>query len=266
MGERHLVISDLHENHQALLRFIDLAGKTPGGFNDIWFLGDFFGHSDQAIGLSNLTQAFFDKLRVLDKIPSIAVWGNWEYWLGHPEQDYSGKMQRDQEFPLKQRRLILTQKNNRKLLDKFLKSASLVYPAGPDAQFTLFHGCSYACHGNSDYQPKAWECYLYPRDLNIVTRGLFGSPEHLSTPHFLFGHTHMPGYFVYSNSSLVAMWRFFTVQESGETVFYGNPNQRYGINPGSAGIAMNGIPRTALLLDTEAQTFTWLTDQEDEND
>jgi hypothetical protein len=37
MGNRHLVISDIHENHEAIMRLILKARKIPGGFCDIWF-------------------------------------------------------------------------------------------------------------------------------------------------------------------------------------------------------------------------------------
>lgn len=262
MSARHLIISDLHENHGALRRFIKAAEHTPGGFNDIWFLGDIFGHSFESIGKSNLTEDFFESIRILSDYPYLAVFGNWEYWLGHPEADQRDKNQREHEFQLKQRRLVLGKKGNGRILDRFLQNASLVYPAGRDAEFTLFHGCSYECHGNSDYHPKPWECYLYPRDLNIVTRGLFGNRDHLATPHFLFGHTHTPGWFAYSGSTMINMWRYFTPEQAGEDICYGGGNLRFGINPGSAGVEGKNMPRTAVLLDSNEKLFRYLTDTE----
>lgn len=193
----------------------------------------------------------------------LAVWGNWEYWLCHPERDAYNNDQGKYAAQLDQRRKLLAQKNNSELLNRMDRNTAVV-PAenGGTAEFSLFHGCSYACHGNSDFQPEPCECYLYPRDLNIVTRGLFGNPENLETPHFLFGHTHTSGYFVYSVPSMVNMWQFFTYDQKNRPVSYGDSTRRYGINPGSAGIEGKNVPRTALLLDTYEKNFTYLIDEE----
>ncbi len=148
------------------------------------------------------------------------------------------------------------------LLERLAGEDTVCCPEGNGAEFTLFHGCSYACHGNSDYQPVPCECYLFPRDLNTVTRGLFGNGEHLPTPHFLFGHTHVPGYFTYAEKSMVNMWQFFTMDLRNRPIPYGEGGRRFGINPGSAGISGKNLPGTAVLLDTEQKTFTYLTDEE----
>lgn len=162
---------------------------------------------------------------------------------------------------LRQRRELLSDKNNKLLIDFLSKDLVRFFPESGEPEFTLFHGCSYACHGNSAYQPHPCECYLFPRDLNIVTRSLFGNPENLKTPHFLFGHTHIPGYFTYSVTSMVNMWQFFTPQQKNRPISYDDRNRRYGINPGSAGIEGKNTPRTAILLDTKEKTFTYLVDE-----
>ncbi len=255
-------MSDLHENFLALQRFIRIAERQPGGFEDLWLLGDIFGHSDEATGDADLTQSVIDELSLLLRYGGYAVRGNWEYWLSHPERDELNRDQGKYTGQLVQRRALLSRKNNSALLE--LLSQDIVTAAGEngEAEFTLFHGCSYACHGNSDYQPEPCECYLFPRDLNTVTRGLFGNPENLGTPNFLFGHTHTPGYFAYAAASMVNMWQFFTYDQKNHPVFYGDCSRRWGINPGSAGIEGKNIPRTALLLDTYEKTFTYLIDEE----
>ena len=192
----------------------------------------------------------------------LAVQGNWEYWLDHPERDQKNKDQGKYMEQLSRRRELLSKKNNKPLLDRLQKNTVRVYPEKGSPEFSLFHGCSYACHGNSDYQPQPCECYLFPRDLNIVTRGLFANPENLRTPHFLFGHTHIPGYFTYSVTSMINMWQFFTKDLVNNPISYGDSSQRYGINPGSAGIEGKNLPRTAVLLDTYEKTFTYLIDEE----
>ena len=258
---RHLIISDLHENHSALRRLLKKALFFFGGLDDIWLLGDIFGHSDQAVGMSNLTEAFFEGVRYLNTYPHISVWGNWEYWLGHPEKDEINEAQRDHKEALIQHREFLLRKGYQSFLDELLQHNVILAPE-ESPEFTLFHGCSYSCHGNSAYQPEPWECYLHPRDINLVTRGLFSDKTHLQTSHFLFGHTHVPGFFVYSKSSMMSMWRMFESGMAGHPISYANKRLRYGINPGSAGILANGLPRTAVLLDTNEKTFTYLTDDE----
>lgn len=255
MTTRHLVLSDLHENFAALGRFIAAAEAACGEAVDIWLLGDTFGHSDESTGTDDLTQSALECLRGSLPRVSEAVSGNWEFWLAHPEGDSRDREKHAEQ--LNARRELLQKKKNRDVF-KFLNGES-VRVCG---DFTLFHGCSYACFGNSGYRPAACECYLFPRDLNIVTRGLFGSAEHLTTRHFLFGHTHIPGWFAYSEESMVSMWQHFTPDLAGREYSYGDGRRRFGINPGSAGIAGRKTPRTALLLDSAAQTFMYLTDEE----
>ena len=245
-----------------MLGFIRIAEKTQGGFDDIWLLGDIFGHSDDATGAEDLTQDVMDELLILMQYQGLAVQGNWEYWLSHPERDSSNKDQGKYAEQLSQRRKLLAQKKNKPLLDRLCGNAVYIYPETGPAEFTLFHGCSYTCHSNSDYQPQPCECYLFPRDLNTVTRGLFSNPGNLQTPHFLFGHTHTPGYFTYSVTSMINVWQLFTPAIANRPISYGDSSQRYGINPGTAGIAGKKQPRTAILLDTSEKTFTYLIDEE----
>lgn len=242
--------------------FIRTAEKLPGGFDDIWLLGDVFGHSSDATGAEDLTRDVLDDLLMLMRYSGPAVRGNWEYWLTHPERDKSNKDQGKYAAELSQRREMLTRKRGSELLERLNRENTVVFPDPSAPEFTLFHGCSYACHGNSDYQPQPCECYLFPRDLNIVTRGLFGNAENLASTHFLFGHTHIPGFFTYSVSSMVNMWQFFTYDKRNRPISYGISGQRFGINPGSAGIGAKNLPRTALLLDTGEKTFTYLIDEE----
>ena len=61
---------------------------------------------------------------------------------------------------------------------------------------------------------------------------------------------------------MVNVWQFFTPEQVNVPVSYGDSSQRFGINPGSAGIAGKNLPRTALLLDTNEKTFTYLIDEE----
>lgn len=231
--------------------------------DDIWFLGDLFGHADESTGEDELTQSLLNSLQVLEKYMGLAVQGNWEYWLTHPERDENNKDQGKYRAQLTQRRELLEKKENNALLKRLSRDTVRIYPEEGAGEFTLFHGCSYECHRNSDYQPHPCECYLFPRDLNVVTRGLFGNPENLQTPHFLFGHTHTPGFFTYSVTGMVNMWQFFTTELKERPINYGDSRVRYGINPGTAGIRTRRFPRTAVLLDTAEKTFMYLVDTEE---
>ena len=245
------------------MRFIRNAERLRGGLDDIWLLGDLFGHADESTGEEDLTHFVLDEFDVLRKYLSLAVQGNWEYWLTHPERDEGNKDQGKYRTQLVQRRELFENKNYKDLLDRLARNTVLTYPQRGKGEFTLFHGCSYPCHRNSDYLPHPCECYLFPRDLNIVTRGLFGNAENLRTPHFLFGHTHTPGFFTYSVTSMVNMWQFFTTELKDRPISYGESSRRFGINPGSAGIRTKRFPRTAVLLDTAEKTFMYMVDTEE---
>jgi predicted phosphodiesterase len=238
-----------------------MAESVSPGFDDVWLLGDLFGHVDQSLGGDQFNPKFLDAVTALFEYPVEAAFGNWEYWLMHPELDEENEHQRRYRKELVERRRILSDKNPR-LLDKMIKN-DVIQPAESENGFTLFHGCSYACHDGSNYQAKPCESYLNPKDLNVVTHGLFENRENLKTDHFLFGHTHAPGYFAYSTTTFINMWRPFHHGMTDEPVEYGNDVQRFGINPGSAGIASGQTPRSALILDTADQTFTYIIDSED---
>jgi predicted phosphodiesterase len=261
MGNRHLVISDIHENHEAIMRLILKARKIPGGFCDIWFLGDFFGHSEDADGKNHLTQNCLLTIEDLFQLPLYCVFGNWEYWLAHPENDEVNDGQRGNSNALGERREIL-KRTKTHLLQRLMRYSILELPE-TRPEFTLFHGCSFSCHDTAAYHADPWESYINPHDLNIVTRNLFGNADHLKTPHFLFGHTHIPGFFVYSKTSFVNMWRIFSPEMARTPIYYGNENQRFGINPGSAGITQMNFPRTAIILDTKEKTFQYIVDHGD---
>ena len=258
MGNRHLVISDIHENHEAIVRLILKARKIPGGFRDIWFLGDFFGHSEDAVGKSRLTRSCLLTVTDLFQLPFYCVFGNWEYWLMHPENDAINEAQKNHKTALEERRKKLNSKS--KIVSQRLMRKPILELPEKRPEFTLFHGCSFSCHDTAVYHADPWESYINPHDMNIVTRNLFGNTDHLKTPHFLFGHTHIPGYFVYSKTSFVNMWRMFSPDMAENPIYYGNENQRYGINPGSAGINQKNFPRTAIILDTKAKTFQYIID------
>ncbi|MHC1772553.1 MAG: metallophosphoesterase [Flexilinea sp.] len=261
MKNRHLVLSDVHENQNSLMRFILKATKSRGGFDDIWLLGDLFGHSEDAVGEKRLRRSFLSVLSDLSQVPIQSVFGNWEYWLMHPEKDRENEAQQNFIESLSTRRTAFRRKKI-SLVKRMMENSTLALPE-KNPEFTLFHGCSFSCHDTTEYHADPWESYLYPHDLNIVTRSLFGSSDNLRTPHFLFGHTHKPGFFVYSKTSLVTMWRMFSIEMSEVPVYYGHENQRFGINPGSAGIAQRNIPRTAMILDTAEKTFQYIIDEDD---
>ncbi len=256
MGDKHLILSDIHENGIAVRNFLK---KANGRFDDIWLLGDVFGHSEESVGSWQLDGTSFSGVEQLFDFPIFCVWGNWEYWLSHPENDQKNSAQKSHEESLNSRRKLFSSDPYKKIIDSVSEHDILLLPED-SPQFTLFHGCCFSCQQNSEYSPAPWESYLLPHDINTVTREIFGKPETLQTDHFLFGHTHIAGFFVYSKSTMVTMWRVFSKNMLETTIDYSNENQRFGINPGSAGISVNGSPRTAILMDTKERVFQYLTD------
>ena len=87
MGKRHLVLSDIHENSGSLQRILAEARKTNGGYDDIWLLGDILGHADRISGKDAFDSDVPAVIALIENETSEAVFGNWEYWLTHPEDD-----------------------------------------------------------------------------------------------------------------------------------------------------------------------------------
>ena len=112
MKNRHLVLSDVHENQNSLMRFILKAAKSRDGFDDIWLLGDLFGHSEDAVGEKRLRRSFLSVLSDLSLVPIHSVFGNWEYWLMHPEKDRENEAQQNFIESLSTRRTCLQAKEN----------------------------------------------------------------------------------------------------------------------------------------------------------
>ena len=258
MSNRHLVLSDIHENSGSLQRIIEEARKTDGGYDDIWLLGDIFGHADRISGKDAFVSDIPAVMAMIQDETAEAVFGNWEYWLAHPEDDRTNPAQEKNQAQLSGLRESLNGTLDGLL--KRLSMKSLTVVPREDPEFTLFHGCSFPIHNGNGHSPAPWESYLYPKELNRVTRGLFENRDHLATDHFLFGHTHMPGYFVYSTRTMTNAWMQFNENWLGKVFPFRNGVQRFGINPGSVGERQSGYPRTALIVDQSRSTFEYIAD------
>lgn len=258
MGKRHLVLSDIHENSGSLQRILAEARKTNGGYDDIWLLGDLLGHADRISGRDAFNSDVPAVIALIENETSEAVFGNWEYWLTHPEDDRVNPAQEKYLDQLQGLRAGLNGTLDRVLEKLSMKAMLTVTKETPE--FTLFHGCSFRLYSGDGHTAAPWESYLYPKELNRVTRGLFENSANLTTDHFLFGHTHMPGYFVYSMRTLTNVWMQFTENWLGVVFPYRNGVQRFGINPGSVGERRTGLPRTALIIDQERATFEYVAD------
>ena len=116
MYKKHLVLSDIHENGESLFRFMRKAEAMESGFDDIWLLGDLFGHSNQSNGNAKFDLSFLDALDRLADYPISAVFGNWEYWLLHPERDNTSEAQAKCKAELEERRQIITERKIRFLI------------------------------------------------------------------------------------------------------------------------------------------------------
>lgn len=258
MNKRHLVLSDIHENSGSLERILVEAERTAGGFDDIWVLGDIIGHADRISGKDASVSDIPAVFALIHDRTTESVFGNWEYWLTHPEDDSANPAQAKYRAQLEMLRVTLSESPDN-LWAKFPKNEIVSVPVGGPC-FTLFHGCSFMMVDRHEYSTAPWESYLYPKDLNRVTRGLFENANHLATDHFCFGHTHLPGYFVYSTTTLTNAWMQFSPGWLGKVFSYRNRVQRFGINPGSVGDNLPGFPRTAVIIDPEAGTFEYVAD------
>lgn len=255
---RHLVLSDIHENSGSLQRILAEAEKTTRGYDDIWILGDLVGHADRISGKDAFVSDVPAVLGLIEGKTAEAVLGNWEYWLTHPEDDETNPAQGKYADQLHVLRAGMDEPELELVRRLSMKNFTAVPEGTPE--FTLFHGCSFTIHSGEAYMPAPWESYLFPKELNRVTRGLFENKNHLTTDHFVFGHTHIPGYFVYSTRTLTNAWMQFNESWLGKVFPYRNGVQRFGINPGSVGERQAGYPRTALIIDQECATFEYVAD------
>jgi len=231
---RHLVISDLHEDYQALYEMLDKVN-----YDDVWFLGDAIGlHNNHRKNYQNAEKC----LSLLQEINAVCVSGNWEMWLRQLDEGNQATQ------------WASTWWEELQGLEQNLSPDLLTYIQSwpqekTNGSFSLFHGSPYQVY--PDYAP--YETHLDP-PRSIKVNRIFATGK-VSTPYFIFGHTHLPGYFHYNGRT--SRWIDLSPGILGQDIAIASPPVRYAFNPGSLGGVRAPI-KTALLLNTAKCSYRFL--------
>jgi len=246
---KYLVVSDVHGYIDPLERVLTNADL----YQEIWFLGDVIGHdamvsADSFLRCYSLLYKFRDKIR--------CVIGNWEYWILNPQKD------KDENSPQYIYREYL-QARREELKNAGLYTWIAEWPEKIDRdEFAYIHGSPSAFR---DPTFHTTETYILPQNGKYVSTIFLN--KMINRPHLLFAHTHQPGYF---RVNCVSDPQFNTLQRRDLDKPFDYEGKgfkiHYAINPGS--ISQNrkiyldnelvDPGRTALVIDTEKKTFTFI--------
>lgn len=249
-----LVLSDIHQDDRALESLL----KHAKDYDCIWFLGDVVGHEDHTEhkynGYKGDIQACYDLLKYSN---AHCIIGNWEDWLLTPENDSNENAhQQPYSRELSQARLTLAKNGILEWIHTWPEL--LIFEP-----FTLVHG-SIDSDGVEGSKPN--ETYITPEKLKLVKRIFLHNK--LTTPHMLFGHTHIPGYFVCNNDHMPE-WIPIKEADLNKEVRYNifDHSLHFVINPGSLSLNRTGRMSnkfwndalgTALQIDTKNAVFRYL--------
>ncbi len=251
---RILVISDIHQDDRAL----EAIFLHVTDFDEVWFLGDVVGHGDHVrhkyLDYDGNTRACYE---MLQHYKAQCIIGNWEFWLLNPEKD---KEKNSNQHPYKKELEKARKELKKDGIFDWISSWKQDLQLPP---FTLMHGSidCYDDNGNKADHPS--EVYLKPGKLDIVKQIVLH--KKISTPHMLFGHTHVPGHFTYNNHH-VPEWHGIDISDLNKNYCYKfNRVVHFAINPGSANLnrkrGANGfwsdIYGTTLEINTDSHTFTY---------
>lgn len=252
-----LVVSDIHQDDRALETIL----RCSADYDQIWFLGDVVGHGDHVKhkypDYEGNAQVCYEMLQ--HHKAQCIIW-NWEYWLLNPEKD---KEKDSNQYPYRDELTIAREGLKRKGLLDWISSWKQDIPISP---FTLVHGSVDRYNGPGSEADHPSEVYLMPEELDIVKRVFLYKKT--STPHMLFGHTHIPGYFTY-NGHFYPEWH--DIKKSDLDVSHPYKLEmisrvvHFVINPGSANLNRNkdskgywsDVYGTILEINTDEHTFTY---------
>lgn len=219
------VLSDIHSNLVALDAVLDSIASL-GPVDAVWHLGDVVGYGPEP-------DAVVDRLR---EIGAVGVKGN------HDDAACGGASIGDFN-PVARLAAEWTRDRIRASTRHFLESLPLILTPA-EMPFTLVHGSP---------RDPIYEYVLSPRtaELNLAA---------FSTPHCLFGHTHVPIVFRENRAG-----RENRGGHAGMDVLAPEPgaalrldDRRCLINPGSVGQPRDGDPDASYaILDTGAGAVTW---------
>jgi len=254
---KYLVISDIHQDDRALEQVL----KNAKEYDAVWCLGDIVGHKDYVLEkydnkYSGDAHACYEMLR---HVNAQCIIGNWEMWLLAPEKDidkFSDQHKYAEE--LDHARKVFGENGILKWI-KTWEENRIFEP------FTLVHG-SIDNIDNNGYQMEA-PCAVYPLPghKNLIKQIVL--QKKISTPHMLFGHTHIPGFFE-QTEHIMPEWHPLKVDDLYKEQEYNifNFTLQFFINPGSIGLNRTddrrdyrkNLSSTALEIDTKKEIFRYL--------
>jgi predicted phosphodiesterase len=197
--KKHLVVSDIHGDLEALIRAADRAANDFGGFDDVWCLGDVLGRCEpeEAGACVEWLQS--------QSSNSVFLLGNWDWWILNKQPD-SDDQQRHNGDLIKFREW-LDRESNKKIKNYLVdvetgKVKWLDYKIFPEFDLTLVHGSPMVFkrydlqHPSLPYIPgndDARRVYSTPKDTDDYH--IFDSMQR--TPVYFTGHHHVPKIYTY---------------------------------------------------------------------
>lgn len=187
---KHLVVSDIHGDLEALLRAANRAANDFGGFDDVWCLGDVMGRCEpEEAGAC---------IEWLQPRASVCLLGNWDWWIlkEHPDNDDQQRHHGD----LKKFRDWLYQDSHAEV--KKYVNGWLDYKIFPLFNLTLVHGNPmvhkhyHQQHPSLRYIPdndSAREVFSNPKEGDDYE--IFDSMQKTSV--YFTGHHHVPKIYTY---------------------------------------------------------------------
>ncbi len=197
---KHLVVSDIHGDVEALNRAGDRAGNDFGGFDDVWCLGDVLGRCEpEEAGAC---------IEWLQPRASVCLLGNWDWWSYHQPDCAVWGMNEMREKEIEERRLEVKKFRDwlfyegnievKKYIDTWLP-----YKVFSELNLTLVHG--------SPIVDKYVDCRQHPSLRYILdndsAREVFSNPQKSDdyeifdsmqrTSVYFTGHHHVPKIYTY---------------------------------------------------------------------
>lgn len=252
---KHLIISDIHQDDRGLASLL----KNAKEYDQIWCLGDIVGHGDYVEHkYSGYKGNALTCYQMLMHCKAQCIIGNWEGWLLQPEKDHETTAHQHKYCnELQQARTILDVNGITEWIRTTWHKSFLAFDF-----FTLVHG---SIDNDGGQTLEMWEKYIYPTDIDVVNRIFLY--EKLKTPHMLYGHTHIPGYFTYNRQNMPE-WEPIKKSEMLKSFEYNIDNHflHFVINPGSLNLNRNQRNNgfcsdptgTVLEIDTKEQFFRYL--------
>ncbi|HRJ55140.1 MAG TPA: metallophosphoesterase family protein [Anaerolineales bacterium] len=262
--KKHLVVSDIHGDLEALVCAANRAGNDFGGFDDVWCLGDVLGRCEP--------EEAGECIEWLQSYPSVCLLGNWDWWIRYqPDCATKGMVKQEEiekrEMELRKFRDWLFDDSNEQI--KNYVDAWLNYRTFTELNLTLVHGTPIVdkndeCrHPSQPYIPgndDARRVFLAPKDTDNYH--IFDSMQRTSV--YFTGHHHVPKVYTYfPNTGRVGVnevhgdlvdkgFSRVTIDEKNRIIRIGSVSKREPIKKGRPEFR---VP-TAMIFDEETRKVT----------